>query len=344
MPESTLSLAEQLALCQQVSRLVRSKLPIAGELSRLAVETAENQVAVAVEVDEQLASGKSLSESIASDASRNSQMLSACISVGEKSGKLDQTLEAWTEMHLACARYSKTLRAALVYPTLLIAVTLVSLGYVIWQLIPEYRAAYAQFQADLPTWLVWLVWIREQLGFLLFGLLLLAMAPLVGWYWRRQSYDPSGLPRDVPRRLRAQVLSTEIVKCGIDGGLPLTQLVPWSVQASGGGVSAAEHSFDLVRQQKRVPQMARETSMLVASLYAGLLTPTETTQHLSQVADALRQQADDRATSAARWLPMLVALTVGGLTILTYVFLVYLPWVLLLLRIVEHKSTSGFPA
>lgn len=337
MPQQALTLADQLAICQQVSRLVRSKLPIAGELSQWASGATDQPIAAAATIDQQMLAGKSLAESIASDPSRDSRMLSACISIGQPIGKLAQTLEAWTEMHLACSRYSKSLRAALVYPTLLIVVTLASLGYVIWHLIPEYRATFAQFHVDLPMWLQWLIWLREQLGFLLFGLLCLALAPLAWWYWRRRRYDAHELPRDVPRRLRIQVLSAELLKCGIDGGLPLTELVPWSVQASGGSSDAVDHAFDLVRDQKRVPQLAHESSLLVASLHAGLLTAQEVADHLAQVADALRQQADDRAARAAHWLPMMVALTVGGLTILTYVFLIYVPWVLLLLRIVEAR-------
>lgn len=336
MDQRAHTLADQLAICQQVSRLVRSQLPIVGELSQWTVGTADQQTAASA-VEQQISAGKSLAEAIASDPSRDSRMLSACISIGEPIGKLAQSLEAWTDMHLARSRYSKSLRAALVYPTLLIVVTLLSLGYVIWQLIPEYRTTFAQFQADLPSWLDWLIWIREQLGFLLFGLLLVALAPLVWWYWRRRSYDAHEMPRDVPQRLRVQVLSAELLRCGIDGGLPLLKLVPWSVQASGGSSAAVDNSFDLVRHQKRVPQLAHESSLLVASLHAGLLSPQEAADHLAQVADALRQQADDRAANAARWLPMMVALTVGGLTILTYVFLIYVPWVLLLLRIVEVR-------
>lgn len=335
MPESTLTLAQQLALCQQVARLVRSELPIAGELSRLNAEATGKHAVTARGVDGQLTAGKSLAGAIAADSSRASRQLTACIVIGEKAGGLATSLEAWTEMHLACARYRKTLHAALIYPGLLIVVTLASLTYVIWQLIPEYRAAYEQFSVALPVWVEWLVAVREQLGWVLCGMLLLAVAPLIVWYWHRHSLDAAGLPRDMPQRLQAQALSTAILKLGIDSGQPLATLVPWSVQASCGNPLAAEGSFAKVQQQQRVPQLASETSMLVGALHAGLLTADETSRHLAEVAQTLRQQADARAARAARWLPMLVALTIGGLTILTYVFLIYLPWIWLLRRIIE---------
>ena len=59
----------------------------------------------------------------------------------------------------------------------------------------------------------------------------------------------------------------------------------------------------------------------------------ETSQHLSSLAHLQRHQADQISLRQARWLPMLVALVVGLLTIMTYVFLIYLPWLLLLKQI-----------
>ena len=78
-----------------------------------------------------------------------------------------------------------------------------------------------------------------------------------------------------------------------------------------------------------------ETSLLLASLHAGIVSPAEAERDLLCVAQHLHERAEALAARATRWLPMLVALSVGFLTILTYVFLIYLPWILLLQRVVE---------
>lgn len=337
MTKPALTLNEQLALCQQVARLVHSRLPLEGELSRLARSESPSGTSAAQRVDQQLSAGQSLKDVLAAGDSRHSRCLAACIEVGERSQRLDRTLDAWTDMHLANSRYGQALRTAMVYPSLLIGVTLCSLGYVVWTLIPEYRVTYAQFNARLPTWLEWLVAIRQQMGWLMLCLLLSAVLPLVWWYWRRQRFDRSGLPIDSARRARALALSTELLQFGVEGSVPLATLLPLCVQASGASASDAQAAFVSIGKQVRVPALAREASMLASSLHAGLLTPEETSQHLREVASYLKQLADDQAARTARWLPMLVALIVGALTVVTYVCLIYWPWLQLLQQIAQPQ-------
>ncbi|MEO8269780.1 MAG: type II secretion system F family protein [Aureliella sp.] len=331
--KTPLTLGEQLAVCQQVAQLVRSKLPLAGELARSAKQATSSAAQAARSVDEQLMAGKSLSEALAGEPSRNSRVLAACIEVGEQSGFLAQTLEAWSEHHLACSRYARTLRGALLYPVLLIIVMLCSIGFVVWRLIPEYQLTYAQFDAQLPTWLNALIAIHEQMGWLLGGLVIASVVPLFCWAGRRRSFDSWGQPRERAARMQTQALATELLQIGVSAGVPLSRLIPCSVQASGGQRSMGEQVLDCLQQQQPIQQLCRETSLLVASLHGGLISAPETVEHLGEVAHFLRQQADDSAASAARWLPMLVALVVGGLTLLTYVCLIYLPWILLLQKI-----------
>lgn len=338
MSDSSIQLKHQLALCQQVARLVRGRLPIAGQLAQLSLDAPAEQASVAQQVDRQLEAGASLKAALASDPSRDSQALAACIEVGERSGKLASTLEAWTEMHLARSRYAQALRGALVYPCLLIGVTVVSLGYILWKLIPEYRDTYAQYQTTPPIWLEWLVGVREQLGWWIVLLIVLALTPLVVWFVHRGRFGRDGLPRDRAKRLRVQALGTEIIQLGVTAGIPLSELLAHGVRASGGSQQAADQAFGLLQQQQLIPQLSRETSLLLSSLYAGVLTPAETSQYLKQSAEGLQQQADDRAAAMVHWLPMLIALTVGAITIGTYVLLIYLPWILLLERIVEMQS------
>lgn len=334
MARAPLTLAQQLVLCQQVARLVRSRLPISGELAKLAEGAAGADGQAARVVDQQVAQGKSLVEAMAADDSRNSRMLAACIEVGQRTGCLEQTLEAWTAMHFARSRYAKRLRAAMVYPVLLIMVTLLSLGYVIWRLIPEYRSTYVQFGEQLPLWLEWIVSAREQLGPLLLVLFVLIILPLGVWYWRRRSYDASGLPREVPQRLTVQGLVGQLLSVGVKHGLPLNELLPFSVLAGGGSRADAQRAFSQLQQRQPIPGLAPHATLLLAALYGGVTEQAEASQLLEEAADHLRQQAEDRAQQNERWLPMLVAISVGLLTILTYVFLIYLPWIALMQRLV----------
>ena len=87
-----------------------------------------------------------------------------------------------------------------------------------------------------------------------------------------------------------------------------------------------------------IEPLGRESSMLLALLHTGVMDRTEASQNLATLGQHLQQQADQIAQRQVRWLPMMIALVVGLLTILTYVFLIYLPWLLLLKQIVQPNS------
>ncbi len=359
MAANKLNLQQQLAVCRQVARLVRAKLPLVGALGKssntvqsLAGE-AETEAAAgsnltsgsntdpADVVEKRLASGKSLSQALAADDSRDSRILAACIEAGELAGALDRTLESWSSMHMANSKSAKAMRVAMLYPCMLIATTVIALAFVVWLIIPEYRATYELFDQRLPAWLETLVWIREHQWLLILVVLLACVAPLVIWYVRRQQLASSGLPREPVRKARQQALSTEVAAIMLEGLVPLNKVASLAAQAGGGPRADVQHAFRRLQRQQLVTPLAPETSMLLASLHVGLLECDSATEKLHQVAAHFRSTADIQARRQTRWVPMLVALTVGLVTVLTYVFIIYLPWIWLLRQIVQPTTTTG---
>jgi type II secretory pathway component PulF len=333
MSAPNLLLAQKIAVCQHLAKLARANLPLAGELSRLAQQSAPAVQAAARAVENDLLAGKSLAQSLAQDESRDSRILAACIEAGESSGQLDKALESWTAFHLANNRATRSLRTALAYPLLLIVVTLLSLGYVIWRLIPEYQKTHALFGRSMPSWLELVLYARTHFAWVLILLLIFSLLPLVYWAIRRRSYDSIGLPYERASRLRLQGLATDLASMMLCGNVPLTQLVPVSVAATG---AIAEHStsaFSNLQERRNIAPLARETTLLLSTLHAGLMERAEACQHLNALARLLHHQADEASTRQSRWLPMLVAIVVGLITIMTYLFLIYVPWLLLLKQI-----------
>lgn len=336
MTSTQLQLASQLALCKQVARLARARLPIAGELSKQ-MQASEKLRQSASELDQQLQSGKSLSQALAADSSRDSRILAACIQAGEVSGRLDRTLEAWTSMHMANSRSSKSLRAAMFYPVMLIVVTVTSLGYVTYYLIPEYKKTYELFDRNIPLWLEWVSRIRDQFWWLMIALAIAAIAPLVIWAVRRRQFDSSGLPIDPAPRLRLQGLASELASYMIDSSTPLAEIVPLSVAATGVDENRSLTAFEKLQNRTMIEPIGRESTMLLALLHNGVLDRSEVSRNLATLGQLFQQRADEIAQRQVRWLPMLIALVVGLLTILTYVLLIYLPWILLLNQIIRPQ-------
>lgn len=332
MAEQSVSLKHQLQICQQIARLIRARLPITGSLAELAKEAPV--AGQASDVEQQVAQGKSLADALAGDGSRQSRILAACIESGELSDTLCENLESWTSTHIANSKSSKALLSAMVYPVLLILVTIISLASVIWKIIPQYREYYEMFHQELPVWLDTVCLVRERLGVFLFAFAVLAVLPLVIWFFRRRTLDRDGLPKDKVKRLRIQALASEIASRMLRAGAPIDKIAVLSCQAAGATQPQAVAAFEAIKQRLRIPVLAQETSMLLASTHCGVIDSGEAAKNLDQVAKHLRNRADITSTRNARWLPMLVALSVGTLTILTYLFLIYLPWIYLLQKVV----------
>lgn len=332
---------QRIAVCQQVAKLVRAKLPIAGKLGDFAADSSSDVRELAKQIDDGAAEGKSLANLLAPDDSVDSRTLRACIEAGERTNELDATLQSWSGMHIANNQSTKRLRSAMLYPAMLIVVTVVSLGLVIWKLVPQYRATYELFEYELPDWLAAIVWVREQFGPFAILLALLLLLPLIVWFLRRRGLDSDGLPKEKSRRLRQQALGAELASILVGGQVPLNSVVLISTQATGAQSNDIDYAFERIQKRDTAVPHARESSMLLSTLHAGLITSEEAEENLLEVASHLRQSADLHSRSQARWLPMLVALTVGLLTIATYVFLIYLPWVWLLRKIVEPLPSSS---
>lgn len=332
---SRASLQQRIAVCQQVAKLVRARLPIAGKLRTFSEDGTKREKELAQSVDAGIAEGQSLSALLANDESRHSRILRACIDAGEASGQLDQTLHSWTAMHIANTRSTKRLRSAMLYPLALIIVTLVSLGLVTWQLIPQYRVTYEMFEHELPTWLAGIVWVREQFGVFSVLFLLLLLLPLIVWYFMRQGTNSIGLPNEISQRYRQQALAAEVAGLMLEAQIPLQKIASLSTQVAGASAADTEKAFSRIQEREHAVPHATEASLLLSSMHTGVIDANETRKNLQELADSLQRVAEARSRSQARWLPMLVALTVGILTIATYVFLVYLPWIWLMQDVMD---------
>jgi hypothetical protein len=144
-----------------------------------------------------------------------------------------------------------------------------------------------------------------------------------------------GLPVDRASRLRLQGLASELASHMLDSSTPLMQIISLSVAATGADEKRSSTAFEKLQKRTTIEQLGRESTLLLALLHTGVMDRMETSQNLATLGLHLQHQADQVAQRQVRWLPMMIALVVGLLTILTYVFLIYLPWLLLLEQIMN---------
>jgi hypothetical protein len=226
---------------------------------------------------------------------------------------------------------------------LLLLTTFASLGLVTWLLIPQYRVTYEMFNESLPRWLAAIVWVREHYVGFLVVLMMAAMLPLAVFLLRRRRRLKSGLPAESATQYRLQSLAAEIAAIQLRHERPLSEVVSTVVQISGGSDKEIEAAFSRIQQRQPLQTASTETSLLLSSLHAGVLSVHETIENLLNISDHCQRTAQQSDSANARWIPMLVALSVGFVTIVTYVTLIYLPWIMLMQRIVTKQGQFEVP-
>lgn len=335
MAAEKLTLRQQILLCQQIARLARAKLPLQDRLSEsVGVQGLPSEISQASQhVCDRLMQGKSLKDALVSDDSADSRILSACLEVGQSSNCLDQALENWTSIHLANDRAKKSLQTAMVYPVALIVIAWIAVGWTAWQLIPEIRSAYLQYEAMPPTWLKWIFVARDHFAWTVMSLVLMVTIPLFYWHWNRGRVDLFGVPRTAAKRLRLQALATRLAGLQLLAERPLSESLPLCLAAMGTAEPECQKSFQNLRLHRTLASMPLETTMVLASLHSGIVSRDQAAEHCNQISHRLTEQADQHDQRDTRWLPVLIALLVGGLTLATYGLLVYVPWIGLMLRI-----------
>lgn len=331
-----LSLEQQIALCQQIARLTHSKLPLEAHLQDIAKSESGALAQSAATVEQQLVQGKRLVDALAAEDTRDSRILAACIEAGQSCNRLDKTLEEWTSMHIANAQSAKRLRSVMVYPVLLILILLISIGLTSWHLIPEIRDTYELFDRNLPAWLEWLVWTRSHFAWMISLMILMTVSPLLIWLRRRFIRDSHGVPKQRVKRMRLQALATRLAHVQLMSSRPLSEILPRCMQAMGLPKSESELAFKRLQEQGPLVPLPAETSMLLGAIYGGVINREKAMELLDQIGKQLSFRADVESLRESRWLPMLVAIVVCVVVLISYLLLIYLPWVELLRQIVKE--------
>src|SRR5437899_94049 len=140
-----------LILNQQFNTLIKAGLPILRALDLLANRAASPKLRPVIsQIRDRVREGKSLSEAVA-EAGVFSKVYSTAILAGEKSGNLPGVLDYYIAYQRVSTGVRKKIRASLVYPTLLICVTVVIVTYLVTAVIPKFALLYRDLNVELPA-------------------------------------------------------------------------------------------------------------------------------------------------------------------------------------------------
>lgn len=137
--------------CQQVATMIDAGLPLIRALTTLSDSTSSAALkAVCAKVVDDVATGMTLSASLARHPKTFDSYFIAMVTTGETTGELHEAFVRLSE-HLQFQReMADKSAAALRYPLTVMVFMIIALAIVNWFVIPAFGKAFAQFGAELP--------------------------------------------------------------------------------------------------------------------------------------------------------------------------------------------------
>lgn len=136
---------------QELTALLRAGYPILKSLELVTSRTKNLHLKeLLTKVDADIRGGKALSEAFSPYEKNFSRVYTASLMAGEQSGNLPTAIARYIDYAKVIARTKSRIRAALVYPTLLVVFSTVLMGILINFILPRFSVFYADFEAQLP--------------------------------------------------------------------------------------------------------------------------------------------------------------------------------------------------
>lgn len=180
-----------LGFTDQLATLLAAGQPIDRALSILQ-ESASNEAmaAVVAGVRDDVRGGASLSDAMARHGDAFPPLVQSLVKAGEAGGTLPQALHRLNDYLARSAGFRRGLINAAIYPAILMATVLLSMGFLLGYVVPQFAEMYANLQAELP----WFSKVVLGLGmavrewwWLLFALLFIGLILANAWLKRPES-------------------------------------------------------------------------------------------------------------------------------------------------------------
>lgn len=330
---------EFLMFNQELATLLKAGMPLVQSLDILRGRVEHPTFrAVLDDVYERVRSGGALSDAFGDHADLFPGAYVASLLAGEKSGSLDAVLRRYVGYMKVIGTVRRRTMAALVYPAVLVGLSLVVVGIIVLKVVPEFATFYDSFDAELPLATRVIVkgsTFARQNVLLLFGGGLLIGAG--AWTWLKQPRQRARLDQGilrvpwigstVRRFTTSQVARTLATLLG--GGLPLVSAIDIAARS-------ASNQF-LGRELAAMGVRVREGESFASAMAARGVFPDvavkmtavgEATGALQDMLTSLADFYDDEVeTELSRFVALVepMLLIVMGLVIASLLLALYMP-------------------
>lgn len=259
---------------QQFVTLIHAGLPIIQSLELL-LKRQRNPFfrSVLQNVHDRVRAGELLSQSF-EEQHVFPKVYTTTLLAGEKSGNLEEVLGRYIAFQRLAVSFRKKLTSSLVYPTLLVAMLLVMMTFLITYVVPQFANLYRQLDVPLPTMTMIMLSIgvnaQQYAPYVFLGIVVLGFFL---WRWMKSDAGATQMDRvklkipllgDIWLKYQVAVFA-RMLSTLLSGGLPL---VP-ALETSGDSMQSRLMSHGIEGATRRV----REGQALARSLEAQEIFP-----------------------------------------------------------------------
>jgi type IV pilus assembly protein PilC len=321
---------------QQFHTLVKAGLPILRALDLLAERAAAPQIRpILLDVRQRVRDGSLLSEALAAQGSFPSVYITV-ITAGERSGNLVGVLEQYIEFLRVSTGFRSRLMTALIYPSVLVAVVLLVITYVVTYAMPRFASLYHDLDVPLPTPTRILLAAAAPLRtYFLFLVAILAVLAILLFVWTRSKSGAIAIDQLKPRIpylgdvwLKTQIAQfVRTLSTLLGGGTPLVSalltsssamgspLIAKSVDSAAGQVKEGKSLHASLAETRLIPPLALE--MIEVGEASGALSAM-----LTSVAEFYEEEVGIRLQRTLTWIPiailLVMAVVVGFILVALY--------------------------
>jgi type IV pilus assembly protein PilC len=324
---------------QELATLLKAGMPLVQSLDLLK-RRVESPVfrGVLSDVHERVRSGGALSDAFGAHAELFPSVYTASLLAGERSGSLDTVLRRFVEYTKIVQTMKRKTLSAMVYPIILVSLSLVLVGIIVLRVVPAFSDFYSGFGAQLPLSTRVIValslFLRQQLLLIVVGV---TAAVVAGLFWFRRPGQRKRIDRallhvpvlgDVARKFATSQMARTLATL-LGGGLPLVSALDIAARSVGNRFIAAELDVVGVRVREGASFAgALEARHVFPDVAVKMAEVGESTGALQEMLNTVADFYDEEiSTNMERFVTLIepVLLVVMGIVIAGLLLALYMP-------------------
>jgi type IV pilus assembly protein PilC len=324
---------------QELATLLKAGMPLVQSLDILRRRVTNPLFkSVLDDVQERVRAGSSLSEAFEAHGALFPGVYTASLLAGEKSGNLEQVIRRYVAYVKVVTTVRRKTISALVYPTILLLLSLVVVSIIVLRVVPEFGAFYEQFNEELPLSTRMIVGVSDFVrSSALLIVVALAGGLVVFWLWlqkpaQRERFDRwvlqlpalGSIARKFSTSQAARTLATLL-----GGGIPLVNAI--DVAARSIKNRYISHELQAAGRQVREGRAlstAMQESGAFADVAVKMVEVGESTGALQEMLNSLADFYDEEIdTNLSRFITLVepILLVIMGLVIAGLLLALYMP-------------------